>query len=322
MAGISSKAAGNLQNKNKYNGKELQNQEFSGGSGLESYDYGARMYEPQLGRWEIIDPQADSYRKWTPYNYVKNNPLNYFDPDGMDVYAVEGGQGYSGDQAEFFIRQMQADLKNHPSDAQTTNKENQIKVGPNLGYNSDDAAAIAWGQLYNKRSIMGEPPVELGSVIYKIKIGKHQYMYSFNEPLPGTNDHNTNYNLDIPEGAEFVSLIHSHSDYRSDAVVYNGKSQNEDLSQWDMTFADHTKLNSYLATPYGTLVKYYYGGNASFPVCACLFSDPRALKNDKPFKPSRQESPISYLPVMNLNIKKVIHHTREELLKRKDPRYD
>ena len=147
MAGISSKAAGNLQNKNKYNGKELQNQEFSGGSGLESYDYGARMYEPQLGRWEIIDPQADSYRKWTPYNYVKNNPLNYFDPDGMDVYAVEGGQGYSGDQAEFFIRQMQADLKNHPSDAQTTNKENQIKVGPNLGYNSDDAAAIAWGQL-------------------------------------------------------------------------------------------------------------------------------------------------------------------------------
>ncbi len=84
MNGISSKAAGGINNKYKYNGKELQSGEFSDGSGLEEYDYGSRFQDPQIGKWITPDPLAEKFFDMTPYNYVANNTIINIDPDGEE----------------------------------------------------------------------------------------------------------------------------------------------------------------------------------------------------------------------------------------------
>lgn len=67
-----------------YNSKEMQ----QGGLGL--YDYGARLYDPVLGRWSGVDQLADKYGDVSPFAYVLNTPINAIDPDGRLVIFVNG----------------------------------------------------------------------------------------------------------------------------------------------------------------------------------------------------------------------------------------
>ena len=72
-----------LDNKYGYNAKEF-NDDF----GLNWNDYGARMYDPAIGKWNGFDAMAEAYQAMSPYHYAMNNPMRFIDPNGM--YSNDG----------------------------------------------------------------------------------------------------------------------------------------------------------------------------------------------------------------------------------------
>jgi len=83
-------------NQYKFSGKELDTE-----GGLDWYYFGARYYDPKIGRFLSVDPHADSYHDLTPYHYVGNNPLVFVDPTGRDsVYFVDQAKRPQDDGSE------------------------------------------------------------------------------------------------------------------------------------------------------------------------------------------------------------------------------
>jgi RHS repeat-associated protein len=75
-----------------FNGMEKDDELKGSGN---SYDFGARIYDPRVGRWLAVDPFDYHYSNTSPYGFALNSPLMFVDPDGKKViihYTNEKGK--------------------------------------------------------------------------------------------------------------------------------------------------------------------------------------------------------------------------------------
>ena len=75
-------------NRFRFNGKEHLNR-----FGLPYIDYGARYYDPTVARWHHPDPMADKHPDTSPYAFCANDPVNFVDPSGEDIWRLDS-KGY------------------------------------------------------------------------------------------------------------------------------------------------------------------------------------------------------------------------------------
>ena len=111
----------------KYNGKELDLMH-----GLNTYDYGARQYDPILARWDRVDPLAEKYYYISPYAYCAGDPVNKFDPDGCRSFNVVDAEGkvrteilddgidgtFSIQECDFFFLKIAYDMQQENNEGQ------------------------------------------------------------------------------------------------------------------------------------------------------------------------------------------------------------
>jgi RHS repeat-associated protein len=148
MKGISTnalKGSDYAENRIKYSSKELQNQEFSDGSGLEWYDFGARFFDDQIGRWHSPDPMSSKYYDYSPFNYALNNPLAVSDPDGMDVvpFQVTGWTFTGKDAIAAFNSLRSTSRKNREQVDEDNEDDKDKKKKDNKGASTKNAFAPA-----------------------------------------------------------------------------------------------------------------------------------------------------------------------------------
>ncbi len=277
MAGISSKALafGSPSNKQKYNGKEEQRQEMTDRSGLEWTDYGARMYDNQIGRWNVIDPLAEETETYSTFVFCFNNPIKFIDDDGRsadDYYEIitndngfntlnylgNDGQGDGvrmidnrGNKKTGEVKKVKNDLKQISN--KNTPEEKKKELADGLKKNPlNELYTVQDGVEQNKTikdlQSKANGKTEFGRSIVVDIINKE---VKFNSRLEIGSDIENEVNFSIPNKQNFVMIGTSHTHDHN-----NGPSSGNPGGNDDVRILEATQIPGYVLGPQSIYLMY------------------------------------------------------------------
>lgn len=141
MAGISSKAAGSLENKKT----KFQGQEFTDDLGVNYYEFKYRSHDPQIGRFIQVDPLSDEYVHNSTYAFSENKVTSHFELEGLE--AVEMNHRDPG------LNKVNATKEERKEYAKSQVKP-VVEVVKSLGYNQGYAEGEAMLDAHSEGGIM------------------------------------------------------------------------------------------------------------------------------------------------------------------------
>ncbi|MEI3070755.1 MAG: DUF4329 domain-containing protein [Prevotella sp.] len=219
---------GDLSYNSEYQKRKYIGKEFDHMHGLDWYDHGARMYDAARVAWDKTERLYGKFNNWNLYCYGLDNPIKFIDKDGRE---------------------------------------------PGDFFESPEKAALDFALFYNDNSIRDNK--EFASSIYAVQNDNGDRGYTYTLPNVGQENHC------IPSlptlGSFLVAIVHTHgSATSSDGTIYaNNEFSGSTMTRYgkkmpvtnlknvtqkrtDIYQANYLKVDSYLATPNGSLLKYDY----------------------------------------------------------------
>ncbi|MBC7381856.1 MAG: hypothetical protein H7296_02550 [Bacteroidia bacterium] len=161
----------------KHNSQHMEQNEFNDGTndfGLDWYDFEARSYDVQIGRFMQVDPMAKERGWLNPYNYCQDNPVNITDPTGAlddDIVAKKDGRIEITETDDNFDRIF---VENNNCETELVgqfdkNTDNLIQLPATFCFTSSDGISFGWTShtIDSKRNISGAVAGALIGALYE-----------------------------------------------------------------------------------------------------------------------------------------------------------